>query len=151
MKMRNKHWQIFIALFGVLILGGCDQNHTEFALPEGNIEAGKIAFQDLGCHRCHSVAGEIEQMASGEADVQFRIGGTSTRVRSYADLVTSIINPNHRVSRFIGSEGLVDEEGDSRMPSHNEMMSVQQLVDITTFLQTTYDLPRPMPPRKYSP
>lgn len=151
MKMSNMLGQIIIALTGMLVLAGCEQNPSEFALPEGDIEAGKIAFQELGCHRCHSVAGEIEQMASEQADVQFRIGGTSTRLRSYADLVTSIINPNHRVSRFIGSEGLVDEEGDSRMPSHNEMMSVQQLVDITTFLQTTYDLPRPMPPRKYAP
>lgn len=151
MSNTKRLWHVMVILSSTFAVAGCDQRSPEFALPEGNVEAGKVAFVALGCHHCHSVAGEIEQLASDAAEVQFRIGGSSARMRTYADLVTSIINPNHRVSRFIGSQGLVDEDGDSRMPSHNEMMSVQQLIDITTFLQTTYDLPRPMPPRSNLP
>ena len=32
------------------------------------------------------------------------------------------------------------QQGTSRMPIYNEVMTVQQLVDITAFLETTYEV-----------
>ena len=37
----------------------------------------------------------------------------------------------------------MNPDGTSRMPYYNDVMTVQELVDITTFLQGTYNLVAP--------
>lgn len=106
----------------LILLTGCG---SEFALPEGDIQRGREAFVALQCHTCHSVA-DIDQVESDlSPPIHRRLGGTVTRVKSYEDLVTSIINPSHRPGR-------------SPMPNYNDVMTVQQLVDLVTFLQSEY-------------
>jgi len=110
------------AIGAVILLAGCG---SEFALPEGDIQRGRETFVALQCHACHSVA-DIDQTESGPTPpIHKRLGGEVTRVKSYEDLVTSIINPSHRPGR-------------SPMPSYNDVMTVQQLVDLVTFLQSEY-------------
>lgn len=127
----------------VLLLTGCAQ---EFALPEGDAAAGRDAFVSLGCNACHTV-GDIERADSDiEPPIDKRLGGEVTRVRTYQDLVTSIINPTHRVSASYRERRfaeLVDEQGESRMPIYNDIMTVQQLVDIVTFLRPHYQVAVP--------
>ena len=138
-------------IFLLVLLGGCNPQERGFALPIGNAEEGKATFVRLGCNHCHSVADEVQKDANGHAEIHFRIGGTTTRVRTYGDLVTSIINPNHRISGYIKQAEHLDEAGNSRMPSMNEQMTVQNLVDLTTYLESSYDVVRPQNYNMYYP
>jgi hypothetical protein len=77
----------------------------------------------------------------------FKLGGEVTRVKSYADLVTGVINPSHRLAEgYVPSESA--EEGKSPMKVYNDAMTVAQLIDVVTFLQQHYTL-RPYEPTPY--
>ena len=72
----------------------------------------------------------------------------TTARRTYGDLLTSVINPSHRISQaYLGEQ--VTTDGESRMRRYNDVMTVQQLVDIVTFLETQYTLIRPNNPYLY--
>ena len=60
-------------------------------------------------------------------------------MKTYGELVTSIINPSHRLARGMDPRH-VDGEGESKIPRYNEVMTVQQLVDITEFLSSKYSV-----------
>ena len=129
-----------LALLSVLFLVGCGGG--DFALPPGDVEAGKQAFVDLRCNACHTVA-DIEVLEGERPTVTKHLGGERGRVRSYEELVTSIVNPSHKISVRPGEDTFLevaDLEGKSRMQEYNKIMSVQQLVDITTFLQNEYEI-----------
>lgn len=125
----------------LLALGACTmgpESPRGFSLPRGDPEAGLVAFQALRCTDCHAARGAPLRDAE-ESDIQFPLGGPSTRVKTYASLVTSIINPSHRLSvRYPRSESA--EDGESRMPVYNDVMTVQELIDIVAYLQPQYEL-----------
>ncbi len=108
-----------------------------FSLPEGNPEAGRAAFVALQCNACHSTP-DVEQ-AQGDEGISVALGGEVGRVKTYADLVTSVINPSHRLARGY-PESEVAQQGDSRMRNYNAIMSVQELVDVVSYLQPHYTL-----------
>lgn len=134
-----------------LMLSGCNPEARGFALPIGSTDAGREAFERLECRRCHSIANQTKKDPEGPAEIHFVLGGTTTRIRTYGDLVTSIINPNHKISGYRNAAANLDEEGNTRMPSHNDVMTVQELIDLTTYLQTTYEVVRPEPRGMYYP
>jgi mono/diheme cytochrome c family protein len=78
------------------VLPGCmpgPESALGFRLPDGDADRGLVAFTDLQCHACHSVEGlELQYLGTGRADV--RLGGDVIRVKTYGELVTSIINPS---------------------------------------------------------
>ncbi len=121
----------------ILSMSACDTH--EFVLPPGDAEAGQATFVELGCNNCHSVTDKVEHAPLGDNPIHVELGGTVTRVKTYADLVTSIINPSHKLSRGANTM-TVTEEGESKMPVYNDVMTVQQLVDLTTFLEQTYQI-----------
>jgi len=53
--------------------------------------------------------------------------------------VTSIINPSHKLARGYPIEQ-VTNNGQSKMPNYNGYMTVQELIDIVSFLQPHYDV-----------
>jgi hypothetical protein len=67
------------------------------------------------------------------------LGGEVERPKSYADLVTGIINPSHRLAAGYAAS-MVAIDGKSRMTVYNDVMTVTQLTDIVTFLQEHYEL-----------
>jgi hypothetical protein len=113
-----------------------------FRLPDGDVAAGRQAFVDLRCNTCHEVSGVAIEYLEGVAHVP--LGGQTTRVRTYGELVTSIINPSHRIAPLHRDDGAT-AEGESLMTYAylNEVMTVQQLVDLVAFLQPTYELVQP--------
>lgn len=120
---------------------GCNPNGKGFALPAGSEEDGKITFVGLSCTQCHSVA-DLEWEGIEGQDIHFRIGGEVTKVKTYGELVTSIINPSHRIARNFARE-LSDGQTQSPMPVYNEVMTVQELVDLVTFLEKQYNVSPP--------
>jgi mono/diheme cytochrome c family protein len=113
-----------------------------FHLPLGDPDRGRAAFSALQCGACHAIAGTAPD---AENDGRFVLGGQTMRVKTYGDLVTSIVNPSHRLARGYPADE-VSRNGESPMAAArlNEVMSVQQLVDLAAFLQAEYELAPPL-------
>jgi hypothetical protein len=131
----------------LVCLAGCVADDGEFTLPPGDAERGQaafIAFRCFDCHRVHDV-----DLPPGEEPGQIMVvlGGEVDRLRTYGDLVTSIINPSHRLAKGYSAD-LVAADGKSRMAVYNDVMTVSQLTDLVTFLQSHYEL-KPYEPTPY--
>lgn len=107
-----------------------------FHLPEGDVDRGRVAFVQLGCNQCHPVAG-VELPASTVPEViQVKLGGEVLRVKTYGQLVTSIINPSHITS----PQYLAKNKGPGAipMPDYADKMTVKQMIDVVAFLHSRY-------------
>ena len=126
-----------------LFLASCDFDPNSgrgFSLPQGSFEAGRATFVELECNACHSV-GDIERIAGHEGpDIDVKLGGPVTAVKTYGDLVTSIINPSHKISRRNDKQGFATEDNESNMVVYNDVMTVQQLVDLVSYLESNYQI-----------
>ena len=135
--------QIFLSPLFILffLLASCNYGPNSgrgFSLPEGSVDKGHAAFVELECNTCHSV-GDIEHIAGHEGpDINIALGGQVTAIKTYGDLMTSVINPSHKVDRRHAYQNLVTEGGESKMVVDYETMTVQQLVDLVTFLESNY-------------
>ena len=125
-----------------LLMGCASGALFGFPVDQGNIAAGRQAFIDHRCHQCHSIADEIMPPLAGAGRPMLELGGPTTVIHSYADLTTSIINPNHAISeRYRDQQVLLKTEIplESPMPRPNlDTMSVSQLIDIVAFLDSKY-------------
>jgi hypothetical protein len=146
---------VAIALLG-LLYGACSkppQTGKGFYLPPGDGERGKVAFVQLKCNECHTVAGTDLPAPATRAVRIVQLGGEVTRMRSYGDLVTSIIYPSHAISDLLTPD-VRKKPAAGPMPLPSDTMTVAQLVDVATFLQphykeiapTTYGYGYPLPP-----
>ncbi|MBT8229415.1 MAG: c-type cytochrome [Bacteroidia bacterium] len=131
---------------GSLLISSCNEQTKGFALPEGDIEQGKSTFVRLSCNDCHSISG-IE-WKEGNDNLKIELGGEVTKLKSYGELVTSVINPSHKIGWHF-RQNVSTESGLSKMRNYNEVMTVQELIDIVAFLQSEYKV-KP-PPANYSP
>ncbi len=133
---------IAFSLFLTVIVAGCDTGPTSavgFSLPDGDVGKGKAAFAQLQCNTCHQVAGVEFVTNEGESELSVTLGGKVARIRTYGELVTSIINPSHRLARGYPLEE-IQIQGQSRMTNYNDAMTVSQLIDLVAFLQSQYEL-----------
>ena len=137
---------VFVLLCGSLLISSCNRQARGFALPEGNIEKGKVTYKRLACSECHSIP-NIE-WKGGKDNLKIHLGGEVTSLKTYGDLVTSVINPSHKVASFYNQKTST-EGGLSKMKNYNEVMTVQELIDLVTFLQSEYQVVSP--PTKYRP
>lgn len=108
-----------------------------FRLPEnGDVARGRVAFAELGCNGCHRVVGEDFPAPTVDPPVPVALGGTVHAVRTDGYLVTSMINPSHKLAGY--PKDRVSTEGRSRMPAETQDMTVRQLVDLVAYLQSRY-------------
>ena len=137
--------RIWIILLFAAVLVGCERDMMSekgFALPEGDPVAGREAFVELQCFECHTVTGEEFPLIPGIDPPYVELGGRVTKVKTYGELVTSIINPSHKLAKGYAAE-LVSVDGESGMPYYNHYLTVQQLNDIVMYLQPHYDVVAP--------
>ncbi len=131
-----------VILFVLLVAcGGKEKKMAKgFVLPEGDLGKGKQAFIEMNCHQCHSVAGETLPEYGSPSEVQLHLGGEVYKVKTYGQLVTSIINPQHVISKgYLETLAKEKREGAvSPMPVMNDRMTVAQLIDIVAFLNSCY-------------
>jgi sulfur-oxidizing protein SoxX len=131
-----------LLLASLMALSGCDQDRAMsergFRLPEGNATAGRETFLYMHCNQCHTINGEeLPTVAGFEPFVE--LGGSLTRVKTYGELVTAIINPSHKLADGY-PEDLVSDNGKSKMYVYNGFMTVQELTDLVMYLQSHYDV-----------
>jgi sulfur-oxidizing protein SoxX len=118
-----------------------------FSLPEGDVQRGKVVFVEFQCNACHTAPG-IDQLASEDENrISVALGGEVEHLQTYGQLVTSIINPSHRLAKGYPDE-LIEEHDQSRMKNYNDVMTVSQLIDLVDFLQSEYTL-KPYEPTTY--
>ena len=143
--------KITASMVGVVLLLGlvaaCErspQSSRGFVFPEGDAARGKTAFVELKCYTCHHVDGEEGLPAAiVEPAMVIRLGGVVSKTRTYGDLVTSIIHPTYSISDQVNGPRRWEVK-QSPMPSVNDTMTVQQLLDIVTFLQPHYHSLEPL-------
>lgn len=138
-----------------VLAGGCTPAPTSgrgFTLPEGDAARGRKTFVELQCNACHLVKGVELPKAENATDMAVTLGGRVVRIQTYGELVTSIINPSHRIAKgYPIQEVTKDPEGhESRMLNYNSVMTVQQLMDLVAFLQSHYEL-EPVDITEYQP
>lgn len=136
------------ALLAMIALTACERDMMSergFALPEGDPVEGRQVFIYMQCHQCHTIAGE-ELPTIEDQEPYVELGGTVTRVKTYGELVTAIINPSHKLADGYAEE-LVSEDGESNMYNYNRYMTIQELIDIVMYLQPFYDVY--VPPQVY--
>ncbi|MEE8305732.1 MAG: c-type cytochrome [Gammaproteobacteria bacterium] len=126
-------------------LAACDmgpKSAVGFRLPDGDAVRGEQSFLSLGCHSCHSVANFETPEPLTVGPVNVLLGGQVVRVKTYGELVSSVINPSHRIAPGSGPDA-VTEQGESVMRVYNDTMTVQQLIDLVAFLQSHYEVVPP--------
>ncbi len=135
----------WIALF---VFGGCEQSERQmhsrgFHLPNRDPDVGQQLFVTMKCHLCHTVSGVELPDFDIPALPKIEIGGKVNRVRSYGELVTSIISPEHVVSeqwlKILSEQEGGREDVFSPMPVFNDQMTVQQLADLAAFLYVAFE------------
>ena len=92
----------------------------------------------MHCNQCHTIQNE-ELPAIPGFEPFVELGGAVTRVKTYGELVTAIINPSHKLAEGYPLEEIT-KDGESAMMNYNYIMTVQQLVDVVAFLQPHYQV-----------
>ena len=137
----------------LLVLGlvaACERSPKSgrgFVFPEGDAARGKTAFIEMKCYTCHRVDQEVDIPAPlVDPSLVIPLGGEVVRVRTYGDLVTSIIHPDYAISDAVKANKRWEVK-QTPMPVVNGTMTVQQLLDIVTFLQPHF---HPLEPLYYN-
>jgi L-cysteine S-thiosulfotransferase len=141
---------VAVAALAAVLLSACSdpKSASGFRLPDGDTTLGREAFVRLNCHRCHTVSGETFAEGPAGGVIVVPLGGEVVRVRTYGQLVTSIINPQHIVRpEYVGK--YTDSTGRSLMPDYNKTITVEEVINLVAFLQSHYRLQLPEP--AYSP
>lgn len=134
-----------LAVIG-LLAAGClkDPKSTRnFRLPDGDAAGGKAAFIALKCIKCHTVDGVELPKPAEPGEITLALGGEVVRVRTYGDLLTSIVHPNDSLSHALPSKQR-EKMAKSPMPEVNAVMTVKQLIDLVAFIQPRYKRLEPL-------
>lgn len=136
-----------VALPALLALSACSTFPDaaagfHFPIEKGDIAHGRDAFVRLGCPQCHTVAGVELADYRGQRFITMPLGGELYFAKTYGDLVTSIINPDHVISEvYLNQLPPEQRRRANTTPMYTELdMKVTELVDIVAFLNSRYSL-----------
>jgi hypothetical protein len=101
----------------------------KFTWPPGDPVKGREVFVKLECYRCHEVKGEKFPAPGGEIGPELSVMGPLHDAEYFAE---AIINPNRVIEKGKGYEAA---DGSSKMPSYNELATVQEVIDLVAYLK----------------
>lgn len=131
--------RVWSAVVGAAIVTtACEPPPPDFALPEGDIARGQELFVSFDCTACHTVRDLDLPQPEVKGPVSISLGGRVSKLKSYQELLTSVVNPSHKLMK----RQKVDEisrDGESLMTVYNDVMTVTELVDIVAFLESRYE------------
>jgi len=105
-------------------------------LPDGDVTAGREAFQDLRCTACHAVPSDTAMSAPVSATPGPAIDAEVAR-QDISYLLASIMTPSHAISLRIADEVRDQLEGVlSPMGDFSRAMTVRQLIDIHAYIRS---------------
>lgn len=111
-----------------------DQHGTpkgwKFTWPQGDPAKGRAVFAKLECYSCHEVRGEKfpAPKEKGKLGPELSMMGPLHEVDYFAE---AILNPSAVIEKGRGYQA---SDGSSKMPSFNDSMTVQELIDLVAFL-----------------
>ncbi|MFT7683852.1 MAG: sulfur-oxidizing protein SoxX [Moritella dasanensis] len=133
-----------------LTLSGCESgvdSPSGFSLPEGDADRGQSVLVKYQCLSCHQMEGIAPTDVVDNPELSVKLGGKTSGIKTYAELVTSVINPSHKIAKGYPKSTL-QVDGVSKMKSYNDVMTVGELADLVFFLQSSYEL-TPYPRTQY--
>jgi mono/diheme cytochrome c family protein len=105
------------------------QQDWTFTLPQGDPVKGRKVFVKFECYSCHRVLGEKFPEPGGDA-----IGPELSQMAPMHPpefFAESIMNPSAVIEdRYRATDGR------SKMPSFNDIITVEELIDLATFLKS---------------
>lgn len=135
--------KLYLLMPLIFLLAACSDGPDSprgFSLPEGNADAGKTVFINYKCLACHSLQGIDDSNIESQLPRRVPLGGDVRTIKTYAELVTAVINPSHKIAMGFERLGFTDAEGQSVMRNYNDAMTVTELIDLVAFLQPQYNL-----------
>jgi hypothetical protein len=112
---------------------GHGAHHTpvgwKFSWPKGNPVKGREVFVKLECYSCHEIHGEKFPAPSGDSGPELSAMGPLHEAEYFAE---AIINPNAVTEKGKAYEAA---DGSSKMPSYNDLVTVQEVIDLVTYLK----------------
>ncbi len=110
----------------------------QFALPQGDPGRGREVFMKLECYSCHQVLGEKFPQPGGDVlGPELSQMATQHPSEYFAE---SIMNPSAVIEdRYRAADGR------SKMPSFNDIITVEELIDLAAFLKSLGGAHRPSP------
>jgi len=128
---------VFSLLVGAFPLIGLEKGYSaeaethhpanwKFTLPKGDPVKGRAVFQKYECQYCHEVRGEDFPFAGVDYGPELSQMGPLHPLEYFAE---SIMNPS-----AVAEKQYRDANGKSIMPSYNEKMTVQELIDVSAYL-----------------
>jgi sulfur-oxidizing protein SoxX len=143
---------IVLGALGV-VTASCDRgikSTRSFTFPTGDAARGQAAFVALKCTACHTVVGVTLPKTTAPADQTLALGGQVAHLRTYGDLLTAIVHPNAGLSDKLPMAQWRKMEKTPMRPV-NDVMTVQQMIDLVTFLQPRYTPLEPLIESHFSP
>lgn len=106
----------------------------KFTLPPGDPIEGRKIFVKVGCYKCHEIKGEtfaaVAEGGRGVGPELSQLAGTDP-VEFFAE---SIIAPNAVIEPEDAQKGYLGEDGKSKMPDYNDVLTIKQVSDLATYL-----------------
>jgi mono/diheme cytochrome c family protein len=104
----------------------------KFAWPKGNSAKGRDVFVKLECYSCHEIKGETlpAPTEKGKVGPELSVMGPLHGVDYFAE---AILNPGAVIEKGKGYEAA---DGSSKMPSFNDSLTVQELIDLVAFVKS---------------
>lgn len=100
-----------------------------FSWPTGDAAAGREVFVKLECFTCHEVKGEQFPVPDpGRVGPELSAMAPLHPAEYFAE---AIINPNAVVEE---GKGYRAPDGKSKMPSYNDLVTVQEVIDLVAYL-----------------
>ena len=138
---------VWFVRFGGTQVPGQDRGHGDhgtpagwrFTWPAGDPARGRGLFAKYECFSCHEVRGEpfAAPRDAGSVGPELAAMGPAHEAEYF---VEAIINPNAVVERGKGYEAA---DGSSKMPSFNDALTVQELLDLVAYLRALRPTPAP--------
>lgn len=100
----------------------------KFTLPKGDPAKGRAAFERFECFKCHEVKGEKFPAPSDKSNAGRELAQMSA-MHPPEFFAESIVNPGAVIDR-----GYAAPDGSSKMPSFNDSMTVQDVIDLVAYL-----------------
>lgn len=106
----------------------------KFKLPQGDPSEGRKLFVEVECYKCHEVKGEtFPSMAKEEKGVGPELSQMAG-MHPPEFFAESIINPNAVIDPDAKKLGYVGEDGKSKMPDYNSVLTTKQVTDLAAYV-----------------
>lgn len=101
---------------------------------KGSPTEGRKLFVEMECYKCHEIKGEkFPDIAEGEKGIGPELSEMAG-MHPPEFFAESIINPNAVIDADAKKLGYVGEDGKSKMPDYNSVITVKQVADLAAYI-----------------